>query len=272
MKNLLIAGLLACMTWGADAQTVGTASPVPVVTENGSYASRHQAVQRLGENLNENEIRQLVVFLQRPPSADVLGLEELNALKNEVLNALKRQSGFENELAEILMDMHKAPGTGVVWKDYCIQHLGGLFEKLEADLRRQAAELFFRATDVKDGSLCGTALIALKTNVGFPEVDEKRVRELALQVANPSSDWETPARITAIQICAQFGEKAILPDIRRIMSDEGSDTMLRMSAIAAIGALGNEGDLQTVARLSGHNDFRIKRAALAAEKRIKGRQ
>ncbi len=252
---------------GISAGPVGVGSGVSVVTGNESYAVRHRAAQQLGESLGENEIHSLVLFLQRSSSQDVLKLEELNALKNTVVNMLKRQLGFEDELAEHLMQMHVDAGNDKVWEDYCIQHLGGLFRKIYPDLRSQVAELFFKATDVKGGSLCGTALIALKTNAEFSEIDGQQVNAIALQVAT-STDWNAPARITAIQICSQFEDKAILSTARQIMGDDSQDTMLRMSAIAAVGSLGNSTDSGQIARLCTNKDFRIKQTAVSAVERI----
>ncbi len=270
MKRVFLAGFFMLCAWGAGAESVGAGSGVSVVTGNESYAVRQAAVKRLGERLSENEIHSLILLLQRKPGEDVLRIEEFNALKNEVVNVLKRQPRFADELAEHLMQMHVSVGVDVVWEDYCIQHLGGLFRKIEPTLRQQAADLFFEATDVKGGSLCGTALIALKTNVASPEVDKEQVRAVALQVAT-SRDWDAPARITAIQICSQFEDEAVLPTARQIMGDDAQDILLRMSAIAAVGAGGDLSDAGELSRLCGNRDFRIKRAATAAVKRLRER-
>jgi hypothetical protein len=264
----LVAGLTVLLATGLRAETATAGQNVSVITGNGSYATRYQTAQRLRGALSENEIQQLVIFLQR--EKDVLGVEELNALKNEVVNVLRRQPGFEEELTELLIQMHTSVGTDEVWKDYCIQHLGGLFGKVGPDLRGQAAELFYKATEIKSGSLCGTALLALNANAAFPEIDKKKTGDIALQVAT-SGDWGAPARVTAIQICSQLNDKAVLPVARRILSDGNQDAMLRMSALAAVGVLGDSGDLQEINRLGGSDDFRIKQAAAAAAKRIQNR-
>jgi len=267
MKKIIIAGLLLLGSRAAPAQTAAGGLSLSTVTGNESYAIRSQAAAQLGETLNENEIHSLILFLQRRSAEDVLAMEELNALKNEVVNLLRRQDGFADELAERLMEMHRAPGTDEVWRDYCIQHLGALFPEMDGALRGPAAELFFKATDVKGGSLCGTALIALNSNTNVPEIDAERVGTLAVEVAS-SADRGSAARTTAIQIASQLGVPSVLPVARQLMGDPHQVSMLRMSAVAAVGALGDADDLNEITRLCGSRDARIRRAAVSALKQL----
>ena len=76
------------------------------------------------------------------------------------------------------------------------------------------------------------------------------------------------SKITALQICAKLGNKAVLPSARRLASSRES-VPLRMSAIAAVGTLGNADDQVVLEEYAKSSDVRLRKSAQSALKRLR---
>ncbi|OGV74565.1 MAG: hypothetical protein A3K19_04835 [Lentisphaerae bacterium RIFOXYB12_FULL_65_16] len=87
-----------------------------------------------------------------------------------------------------------------------------------------------------------------------------------------ASDPKTcePTRITALQVCALMNHGPALAVAREIAS--GTDSAcLRVSAIAAVGQLGDASDVALLERHATSRDTRIRTAAAAALERLRSK-
>jgi hypothetical protein len=230
-----------------------------------SLMERQEAVGKVGANLADDEFGALVQFLARTPQEDSLAPDELNALKNEVINALKNQKRDPNPLINQLIVLYREPGQDEVLRDYCIQHLGTLYPAGTVTNRESVRQLFSEATDVKRGSIAGTALIAIANNRGA-DIISQSIADKAIAIAEDAAYGEAP-RITALQIGAKLNDARVLPVAREIAFG-GSGVPLRVSAIAAIGTMGDESDLAKLEPLANSTDIRLRTAATAAVKKL----
>jgi hypothetical protein len=63
------------------------------------------------------------------------------------------------------MAMYQDEKETIVWRDYCIQHLGSILPGLSPHRQKYADSLLWQATDDNTGVIAGTALLALYHNV-----------------------------------------------------------------------------------------------------------
>ena len=218
------------------------------------------------QSLSEGEAQAMLFFLQTSPDEANLPADELNAVKNEVVNVLKRQMGDPGLLIRQLLALY-AVSQDEVWRDYCVQHAGTLVERADSVAREDIMALLWNAADQKSGCLAGTALIALVNNRDASAVGGSRVADKALAVAQDETYGEG-SRITALQIGAKLDDRRMLIPARAIAASSGS-VPLRVSAIATLGALGEASDLPLLEKYAVSSDIRLHHAASTALSRSK---
>ena len=231
-----------------------------------SYNIRYAALKKLHPPLASNEVQALYAQLYRHSNEDPMPEDDLHAFKNEVANTLLRQQQLLEELPWHLMQMYADPQQGEVWRDYCIQHLGALYHRAAAPARRAIADLFWKATEQKDGTIPGTTLLALEDNVHKADIPRERLADRALAIAQDDGFGPEP-RATAIQVCVLLNERRALAPARQVARNQ-SPTILRISAIGALGLLGDPDDLLLLQPLLRDDDMRLRQATLAAVKRL----
>jgi len=231
------------------------------------YSTRNNAVKSMGKDLAADEIQSLYALLNRKRAENGLKSGHLNALKNSVLNVLGSQREPPADYANNLMAMYYDRGHDSVWRDYCIQHLGGWYARAGEKEKQAIAATLWDATKETKLGIAGTALIALASNCDDSGIDTARVAERALTLGT-SAECGTLAKITALQICAQLGERKVLPTARSIAGSRSAVT-LRMSAIAAVGTLGDESDKPMLSKYAASTDVRLRKAARSALSRLR---
>ncbi len=247
-------------------------------TQNSDYFTRIKAINALGKDIKESEFDALLAFLKKKDGSDKLPLSEVNALKNETLSALRSSHKQDHRLADELVAMYKDKSYDQVWRDYCIQHLGCMFQYARPESHSEIAQLFFDATDNERGSsIAGTALIALLNNEGQKfnkgtdqqgqeSITKENVAARALSILNDNSAGEL-AKITALQICAKSGESKVLEHAKQILESQAS-VPLKVSAIGALGLAGSTAEKPLLEKLSLSSVSRLRIAAEAALLRL----
>lgn len=256
---------------------VGFASPHPDIAdslrtvfgldEQKDYPARVKAAHRLGKNLSESEVDGLYLFLNRKNGEDNLDPSELDALKNEVSMAIMGQDRKSPLYARNLAAMYFDPSHDEAWRDYCIQHLGQWCAKADASERTLVSGTLWDAAGKKQLPVAGTALIALSNNAGAPGIARQDVANKALALCEDAGCCEL-AKTTALQICARLGDERALPIARKI-AESGASVPLRMSALAAVGTLGDASDKPLLEKFASSSDVRLRKSALGALGRLK---
>jgi hypothetical protein len=197
-----------------------------------------------------------------------LNATEWNSVKNEILDKLIAQRSPPSDLGKQIVDMYRDKGNDSVWRDYCVQHMT-LYHRVKwpngkappGDRDAGAIRLaLWEAVEETDGTIAGTALLGLERLSQVDDrIDRARVGKKALIYAG-SGSCPALTRTTAIQVCATMGLKEILPTARNL-AQEAQETSLRLSAIAAIGRLGDSAEIPLLEKIaSGSSDTLIRKA------------
>ncbi len=263
----IVAGLAFVAVSGALTPTAVADNVATVTAAQGerTYYTRLKAARNLSERLNRASVTRLYEFLQRRAAHDPLPPEKLNALKNDVANALVNQKQPLSDFGNRLIEMHNNPDLHQVWRDYCIQFLASRYKRARKQEERKRIKKTLRQAADKDWTIAGTALLSLE-RLGTA-VDREKLGRKALEVAS-DDNANSAARISALQVCAETGEKKVLPLARELAGSNEAGVPLRVSAIGVIGLLGNTSDSELLRDHSESSDVRLRTAARKAIQRV----
>ena len=233
------------------------------------YAERVRLIHRLPSNLAPEQLERCRAFLGSLLAGQPLPDLEFNGLKNELVFALLRQREGLTELAEPLVRVSRALETDATWRDYCVQFLGKCYPRInDAKSREAMADALWEALKTqRRGRAAGSAARQLMTlGRTFPEFPPEKVSAASLDaLLDPASSDETKTAL--LQVCGTLGERGALSSARAI-TGRNSAPVLRASAIAAIGMLGDASDLPLLERLAVSGDMRVSIRACSAIDRI----
>jgi hypothetical protein len=235
------------------------------------YPPRIQAANRLRDGIQPDVQAALLQFLHKAPAAEpTLSLGELNTLKNDVANVLVQQSNPLPQLEQELEAMYRDPATDPTWRDFCIQFLGARYALTQdAKTRKAILNVLREAVCDRREMLAGTALLAFQRNIGNDMELKKEIAGWAVKLAQ-DAEASKYSRTTALQVAAGMGCNDVLPLARSLAADAGAFVPLRISAIAAVGMLGDGSDSALLDGLANGKEPRLHAAAKAALKRING--
>ena len=232
-------------------------------------ASRYQRRDAALRNLPAEDVLALLEYVCGNDGD--LRVERAAALKNDVLNLLRRQRRPPEGLADVLVGMLEDGGYADVELDYAVQHLGALVDSVRdaACLARIRAVLSATAART-DRPFAGTALYALADDRRADATPDGRLRLRRLTVALVrKADAHAVVRIAAILLAGQKGYSEVRPDLRRLVSGPVRDVPLALAAVGTLGLVGTAGDIPLLQGLSGH--LRLAHAVHEAVRRIRER-
>ena len=93
------------------------------------FALRLQWVHALGKDLPPDEVGTLLDYVRQASGNDGLSSEEREALKNDVILALRDQHTPPAGLTPTLVSLYQDPAQDPVMRDYAIQHLSIWFSQ-----------------------------------------------------------------------------------------------------------------------------------------------
>lgn len=234
------------------------------------YGARIAAVHALGDQLSADEIEPLYAYLLQPSSAASKERRMENFLRNEIMDKLVAQQTLSAGLADVLAALYADKNQDVVMRDYAIQHMTPIYARCDPGEKAALHQALWQAVGETDSTIAGTALIALhQLATSHEEFDKAEIGAVALRVAGDETARE-PARITALQVASQAGVMEVVP-IARQLAQNAQSVPLRMSAIAALGNVGNEGAMNLLLNLTTGSDERSKATAEVALRHLKKR-
>jgi len=217
-----------------------------IVDEQAGYNARLAAIREAISHLSDADRQALYTFLLQQSPLD--GDQHNHVLKNMLMDGLCALNPPPTGLGDVLAQLYHDKSQNVVLRDYAVQHMTALYEASGNSRNNlsQIRDTLWEALKETDSSIAGSALLGLeqlsKTQSDF---DRSRVAKAALQLAGDKDTGEL-ARITAFQVCAQTGLQDALPVLEQA-AQQGQSIPLRISAI---GALGTMGDAQAVPLLN----------------------
>jgi hypothetical protein len=250
-----------------------------IVDEQADYTSRLAAARMAITNLTVEDRQALYNFLRQQSPLDKS--QAGHVLKNQLLDTLCALNPLPEGLEDVLAQVYQDRSQNVVLRDYAVQHMVAFYEQMEKvpddsqpakqnDLSKVQRALW-EALNETDSSIAGTALLGLEQlSEERVEFDQNRIAAKALQLAGGNDTGEL-TRITAFQVCARLNVQDALPLLEQAAS-QGQSISLRISAIGALGTMGNDQAVPLLNRLLNGTEERLKLPAQQALMQIELKQ
>lgn len=219
----------------------------PSLTEALSHVSRLPLARRLAlvhaagrdlatHPLSPDQAAFLRAFVANPVLPEGLRIDQVRALKNDVLNLLCSYPGGEAETASVLRALYYDTTADLGLRDYALQHLASLNERDS----RLGWDAHWAALDGPHPGLAATALIHLSISQRSNRLTSDEIARLGLAALGLADDSTVPdpARTTAIQVCGRLGLMDARALAYKIARSDSVGIPLRAAAMATLGDLG----------------------------------
>jgi hypothetical protein len=247
-----------------------------IVDVKADPVSREKAVRALPRNLIPEYGKILTEFLTIRHAED--DSQTGHVLKNDIMDALIGQKTPEPGLAGSFVGIYQDKSQNIVIRDYALQHLVLLSERLDGSAvwdpaliqveQKLIQETLWQTAEAHDSSMAGTALLGLtQISETHPEVDRNRLGQVARDTTEIGIN--EAARVTAFQVCARLRVADALPLALQAAQNDSS-SIVRISAIGALGLFGNADDVSILNQIA-EKSSRFKPVAMLAVKRIQER-
>ena len=206
------------------------------------YEARNDALRSImrSRRLTKEDTAALLDYLAS--TNDAMRVERVAALKNDVMNLLRRQETPVEGLAATLIVMFEGGAHPPAVLDYCVQHLGVMQGGIGDDaLRARVHGVLVKAARRKSMPYAGTALYSLAADRRATPQQLEELKRLTLALC--AADANTAARIAAIQLVGERGYGEALPVLRGALAAPRRNAALDIVAIGSIGLLGDSSDI-----------------------------
>lgn len=228
-----------------------------------SARERVKIIESLTGSYDEEDRQSAYDFLKSAKSPEGMAKGQWRWLVDETMTSLRKEGGDNAGLSQHLAGIYRNQSQDPVIRDYTLQHLGHI-RSVGGD-REAIDQNLFAATSEKEGTLAGTALVAMLHGGGVEEGQSDAISQAALKVVS-NNEVDLRSRISAMQVLGKLGNTESLPIAVEIAGNENLSVPLRMAAIATIGDLKASEHTSLLQVLSGSNDPRLRNSALATLK------
>lgn len=234
------------------------------------YALRSRASYIYDVRLGDEEVAGLLRFITRVPSRDVAKIDELASLKNNAVDILLKQQEVSLDLLPTLRLVLSDTTQGEIWCEYVVQKLPELALRLGGPEQAAALGLLRERIADTDYIYAGTALLGLRRLRDDPSglVTAAEVTEAARKLLNGNA-YANPSKQTALQVLADGDAEEARLIARRWLTDQDA-IMLKVSALATLGRVGEESDRASLERYAQSPELRLRTAARAALSKLGG--
>ena len=240
---------------------------VPVLTD-GALASYEQRMRASyaedSPRLSASDARALIVFLSRLPSADVVSVDELAALKNNAADLLLTQTPPPAGLRAAFEAAFKDPAQGEIWREYIVQKIPEFAVGLSGAERKRALAFLRQRLDDTESIFAGTALLGLQRlhTQTPPLVSTGEIATAATKLLSEPA-YAQATKLTALQVLALHDASAARVQARQWLTGD-HPVMLKVSALATLGQVGEPQDRSLLERYARSPELRLRTSARAA--------
>lgn len=225
----------------------------------------------------ENGTTRLIDFMARGQVPPGMRKNEYLSLANDIYDLLLAEGTAAQQLLDHAFSVIPDTQSEPVWRDYCIQKLAPTLSHpaVAPGSVLPGLDLLERLIDGEFPELQGVALIAAsqlqssdiarRHNVLTPAYLGKQALRCASDAKSP-----LPDRVTALQIAGRYLPGKTQGYAGSLLAAEQQDTavMLKISAIATLGQIGNETHLPLIRSYRRSADIRLRKAARVAIERL----
>lgn len=232
-----------------------------VLGGNQSTADKIKSVDLISDDLSATEQQTIIDFIADSPN----GQGEY-VVKNNLLNRLVTQKTPWSGMNAALIGIASDRGQDIVVRAYVLQHLRPIYERSRDIALR---DFLYDALLEENTEVSGGAMLALNYLMNQDEYRSEFDREPVIQQARKmviDENANNNNRITAIQIASTESDPELADTLRAIIHDEKKHSALRISAIAGLGAIGDESDLALLKDIAQSKKYERKAAASAIRK------
>jgi hypothetical protein len=270
-----------------------------------TYPLLMQAIARLGNDLSAADVaalRELLTFSNDRFPAKMRPIE-INAVKNDVLDRLLRQTQLSEGLGIQMAEMAANPSNDPVWRDYCVQFMQPFYERCSGEVAtkntkgaqknleqksassaQSADELsavrqcLFSSLDRRSETLAGTSLIGLELlSRTHEEFDRELIVAKTVEIASDESA-SSSSRLTALRLSALGNLKPETGNLNeevvntaRALAQTGETVLLRSAAIVTLGEVGTVDDRELLDTFALSDNKQIAAAAKLALQKMDAR-
>ncbi len=234
------------------------------------FAERVKTVRALSANLTAQEVHAFYEYLLAPAASGGENRPNENWLRNGIMDKLAEQRALPAGLVQALVAIYQDPAQDIVMRDYAVQHMTPVYARASAEEKTTLQQTLWQAAEETDSSIAGTALLALRDLAqDHREFEPDKLGEVALRLAGDERSGEL-SRITALQICGRLGLNQAAPLLLQL-AQQGGSVPLQISAIAALGDVGNDEARNYLRQLAAQPEPRLRPALETALKKLNGR-
>ncbi len=236
------------------------------VDEKSTYRQKYAAAQKIPKFLAFKDKEKLYIFLRKKLPKRFSALE-FNAVKNEVALSLMKDQENHKTLALELISMFADKSYDATWRDYCIQFLGHLLTSVEDDdVKTKIVKTLKQSLKERGNGIPATAMVFFEKNIGKYEITKKFVTQSALELTT-NEKVSNSTKMMTLQIAARNSDQRTKIVAHQVL-EETNYVPLKMSAIAALGFVGDIKDYKFLEQFTKSMDFRLKRPAEVAREKI----
>jgi hypothetical protein len=271
-----------------------------------NYPELLAAIRMLGKDLSAADVaalRELLTFPNdRFPKMRPI---EVNAVKNDVLDRLLKQTELSEGLGLQMAEMASDSGNDPVWRDYCIQFMAPFYERAvterglttkgtkdtknnnpsqksleqksvssvkSVDELSAVREAMFSSLNKRSETLAGTALIGLELlSRTHDEFDREEILKKSVEIAADESA-SSAARLTALRMVAMTENSESGAAAARSLAQTGETVLLRSAAITTLGEVGSSRDRELLDTFALSENKQIAAAARMAIQKMEARK
>jgi hypothetical protein len=272
-----------------------------------NYLLLMQAIARLGNDLSAADVaalRELLTFSNDRFPAKMRPIE-INAVKNDVLSRLLRQTQLSEGLGIQMAEMAANPSNDPVWRDYCVQFMQPFYERCSGELATKNTkghqeessvsssaaggektsvevsaihDAMFAALDERSTTIAGTALVGLELlSRTHEEFDRELIVAKTVEIASDESA-SSSSRLTALRLSASGNLKPETGNLNeevvntaRTLAQTGETVLLRSAAIVTLGEVGTVDDRELLDTFALSDNKQIAAAAKLALQKMDSR-
>ena len=206
-----------------------------VVDSQESYAERNAELIKIWYKLNESEVGALEKCIIDEACC---ARTEMHALKNDIMNVLRRRSGDPDGVVIFLCDgadVFLERGDNVM-VDYCIQHAAAALEgNISSEARGQVMEMLRNATGYPDRTWSATALLSLDRAPNATWRDKAFVERQTMMLLTESS--LDAVRVSCIDVAKRNRWRSVAPALQELQNKRGLSMAMKTAIANALDAL-----------------------------------